>query len=293
MANIFDGNIFTGNVGEVKVVSSLIDYFFSHETLRALMHLCLRYDIPDNNLKADVVGEILGPTFERIGVGTNRIALLHHGVIVKVALDRRGLIDNLSEFRRSMELPDFLTRTYETNYLINVCEYIEVMDQDRFLANEDNIKRLLKQLGENYLFDDIGFTLKNSYNWGCRESNLTQEERELLGADVEYVYDICILDYGYLYPLHGQQNRLLRCPKCRHQLHWNNNYTAYSCVNSSCNFQINPMDLRRSMDTSFEEVEDRIAANLNAIQMPDLSQIEHELNKLENTDVNEEEEEQT
>ena len=58
--------------------------------MKALYHDCLRLDIGDNNVKAEICSAILGTGFSEIGTGTNRIAFLHNGVVVKVALDRRG-----------------------------------------------------------------------------------------------------------------------------------------------------------------------------------------------------------
>ena len=71
--------------------SNLIDYFFDHKTMRALTYNALDYHIADNNEKALVVKEILGDDYQELGTGTNRVAYLHNGVVVKVALDRRGL----------------------------------------------------------------------------------------------------------------------------------------------------------------------------------------------------------
>ena len=90
MKNIFGGNMLTGMVGDVKIVPNLINYFISKEVMVALFYNCLRLDIPDNNVKAEICAGILGPGFSEIGTGTNRIAFLHNGVVVKVALDRRG-----------------------------------------------------------------------------------------------------------------------------------------------------------------------------------------------------------
>lgn len=271
----------TGLVGDVKIVPNLISHFIDITTMKALYKNCLRPDIPDNNVKAEICSQILGPQFSEIGTGTNRIAYLHNGVVVKVALDRRGLVDNFSEFKRSTELPEYLAKTYETNYLINICEYIEVMDQDRFIINERGIKKILEDISRNYLFDDIGFTLKNSYNWGCREARLTPEEREYYGTDdSEYLYDICILDYGYLYPFHEQKDKLLRCPKCQHKLQWNVNYTMLTCSNSQCSFQTSPMNLRRKMNLDYEEMENRLITNLNSIKMPNLTKIEQSVAKI-------------
>ena len=281
MGNIFGGSMLTGMVGDVKIVPNLISHFIDRTTMKALFENCLRFDIADNNMKAEICSQILGPSFDELGTGTNRIAFLHNGVVVKVALDRRGLVDNFQEFKRSTELTNYLAKTYETNYLINICEYVEVMDQDRFVINERGIKQILEDISKNYLFDDIGYTLKNSYNWGCREAKLSPEERDYYDdEDSEYLYDICILDYGYLYPLHDQKDKLLRCPKCQHKLKWNGNYTGLLCSNSNCNFQTSPMNLRRKMNLDYEEMENKLISSLGSVQMPNLTKVEQELARI-------------
>ena len=200
---------------------------------------------------------------------------------MKVALDRRGLTDNFAEFKRSPELENFLARTYETNYLINICEYIEVMDQDEFIMNEGSIKTVLARMSENYLFDDIGFTDKNSYNWGRRPAHLNDDERRYYGKYADEVYDVVILDYGYLYPLRDQKEKLFRCPKCSHRLKWNSTFTALGCSNSSCTFQATPMQIRRRMDLSYEDLENQLIAQFNDLKMPNLTRIESELGKIQ------------
>lgn len=268
---MFTGNMLTGMSGETKIVPNLIFEFISPQKLKALYENCLRVDIGDNNEKADIVSTILGPDFTEIGVGTNRTALYKNGVIVKVALDRRGLIDNYQEYKRSTELPEFLAKTYESNFLINICEYIEVMDQERFISNEANIKEMLSRLSKSYLFEDLGFILKNSYNWGIREA------KGEYGLD-EYEYDICILDYGYLYPLHDQGDKILRCPRCQHKLVWNTNFTGFLCNNTNCNYQCTPMEVRRRMDKIYDDVENKIiTSSIANLQMPNLTSIEKDI----------------
>lgn len=280
MSGLFGATAFTGALGEVKDVPNLIQYFFSDDIIKALFYTCLRIDIPDNNMKAEVVKKILGLDFEEIGTGTNRIALLHNGVIVKIALDRRGLVDNYQEFKRSIELESYLAKTYETNFVINICQYVEVMDQDTFLINQKEIKTMLREIAKNYLFDDIGFTMKNSYNWGMREARLTPEERYELEDIMDEIYDICILDYGYLYPLNGQKDKVLRCPRCSHRLEWNMNFTSLACSNSQCKFTATPMQIRGQMKLDFENMENALTTSLMGIEMPNLTKIEQAISAM-------------
>lgn len=277
------GNLLSDMSDEVVQVDNLIDYFIPEDKMKALMYTCLRVDIPDNNDKAKIVSLILGPEFIEIGTGTNRIAYKHNGVVVKVALDRRGLVDNLTEFKRSSELEVWLARTYESNYLVNICEYVEVLDQDEFYINEGSIKEILQNISQNYLFDDIGFTEKNSYNWGKREAILTDDERRLYGSMADDIYDVVILDYGYLYPLHGQKKELFRCPKCHHELKWNGNFTMLGCTNSGCMLQITPMQLRHRMNLDMEDLENSLIAQFSEIKTPNLAKIEKEILKIGKT----------
>lgn len=267
MSDMFTGNMLTGMTGEALIVPNLINFLITPQKMKALYENCLRVDILDNNEKADIVSKILGPEFDEIGTGTNRTALYKNGVVVKVALDRRGLVDNFQEFKRSTELPQFLAKTYESNFLINICEYVEVMDQDKFLLNESTIKEMLTRLSRAYLFEDLGFTLKNSYNWGIRESAYDFDN-----ISDEYTYDICILDYGYLYPLHDQEDKVMRCPKCRHKLKWNSNFTGLVCGNTSCNYQATPMEVRARMDKVYDDLENKIIAEtISNLKMPNLA----------------------
>ena len=245
--------------------SAAITDIFSEEQLKAIYLLCLRVDIKNNNLKADILKELVPEGFDEIGTGTNRMAFLYNGYIFKIALDRRGMADNLAEFKRSAELPTFLAKTYETNLLINLCEYVTIIDKDDFLANSDQIRRILKEMSKAYLFDDIGVTTKNYCNWGTRNEG----GRETL----------VILDYGYLYPLIGQNtDELFRCPRCGSRLKWNVNFTEFVCTGNDgsdrCSARVSPSVLRDAMKKDFEAVEDKILQEVYGVPVPNLKSIE-------------------
>ena len=83
-------------------VESLINQIFSKEQLKMLYYHACRVDIDDNNDKAEMISELLGPEFQELGTGTNRIAFLYNpapsrrfkggaGLVYEIALDRRGL----------------------------------------------------------------------------------------------------------------------------------------------------------------------------------------------------------
>ena len=92
MSLLFGSGTLLGSLSDSEIddVDNLINYFIPEDKMKALMYLCLRVDIQDNNDKARIASMILGPSFIEIGTGTNRIAFKHNGVVVKIALDRRG-----------------------------------------------------------------------------------------------------------------------------------------------------------------------------------------------------------
>lgn len=82
-------------------VGSLINEIFSKDLLKMLYYHACRVDIDDNNTKAEMISELLGPEFQELGTGTNRIAYLYTpsrdrefrggaGLVFEIALDRRG-----------------------------------------------------------------------------------------------------------------------------------------------------------------------------------------------------------
>lgn len=245
---------------------SLINQIFSKEMLKMLYYHACRVDIDDNNDKAELVAELLGPEFQELGTGTNRINFLYTpsperkfrggaGMSFSIALDRRGFVDNFTEFKRSQEVPEYIVKAYETNMLILAEEYVTLMDSREFALNENGIKAILEDLSHNYIFEDIGFDTKNYENWGYRSNG-----------------DIVILDAGYIYPKKGNE-RALSCPKCRGSLNYNSNYTAFQCSNSSCRTKYNFIDVRRRMNLDLEDLENQMIAELNQVEMPDFDRL--------------------
>lgn len=228
--------------------------FFSKDMLKMLYYHATRVDIADNNDKAELVKELLGDDFFELGTGTNRISMLHNNFVCKIALDRRGIVDNICEFKRAMEAPEYLTKTYECNMLILIVEYVTVMDQEQFIENEEGIKQVLDDLSKEYIFDDIGFTLKNSFNWGYRDAT----------------GDIVVLDFGYLYPKNGQ-DAALTCPMCNGSLRYNPNYTGFECA--GCKTKYSPVDIRRRMNLELEEFENSVLARVGNFRFPDLNDL--------------------
>lgn len=247
-------------------VGSLINEIFSKDLLKMLYYHACRVDIEDNNDKAELIAELLGPEFQELGTGTNRIAFLYTpgsdrkfrggaGLVYEIALDRRGFCDNFTEFKRSFECPEYFVKAYECNMLILVEEYVTLMDQQEFIANENGIKTILEDLSNRYLFEDIGFNLKNFENYGYRSNG-----------------EIVILDIGYIYNVKGNEH-IFSCPKCKAELKYNQNYTGFICQNSGCRTKYNFLDLRRRMNLDLENFENQMISDLNKVEMPDFDRL--------------------
>lgn len=165
------------------------------------------------------------------------------------------LIDNFTEFKRSIENPEFIVKCYETNLLILVQEYVTVMDDDEFKANEVPIKMMLKELSEDFIFEDIGFTTKNHTNFGYRANG-----------------DIVILDAGYIYPFGPNREKILTCPKCHNRISYNRDFTGFGC--RECKTRYSFIDIRRStmaLNKDVEDIENQMISKLNRIEMPDFA----------------------
>jgi len=252
---------------EGHVRESLIEKIFPKELLKVLYYHACRYDIEDNNDKEEIVSELLGPEFQEVGAGTNRIAYVYSpgpdrkfkggaGLIYIVAIDRRGFIDNFTEFKRSRELPESIIKCYECNLLILVEEYVNLMDEEEFRLNENGIKEVLEKLDKaGYIFEDIGYTTKNYENWGYRENG-----------------DIVILDAGYIYHIKGNE-RALSCPKCSGQLKHNSNFTGFVCQNPQCRTKYNFIDVRRRMTQDLENLEDQMIMEAQHCEIPDFDRL--------------------
>jgi hypothetical protein len=167
----------------------------------------------------------------------------------------RLFLDNFSEFKRSQEIPQYAIKAYETNMLILVEEYVTLMDEREFTMNENGIKEILSELSKNYIFEDIGFDMKNFENYGYRENG-----------------DIVVLDIGYVYPIKGNE-KALSCPRCRGQIKYNSNYTGFVCQNSQCRTRYNFLDIRRRMDLSIENAEDEMLFEIMHSEVPDFDRL--------------------
>ena len=192
--------------------------------LAELYRIAMDYSIEDCNVAAKRISDIMTNIgFREIGCGTNRIAFLKDGYVYKVALDKRGFIDNISEYKRAIEFPKYLVKVYETNRVVLVCEYCELITNQIFNERKSEIRAILDELSMYYVMDDVGLTAKNYCNWGLRrEIDDDGNERDSL----------IIIDDAYFYPIRHNTDMLICTCGARIQL--NSQYTGYHCSNSAC-----------------------------------------------------------
>ena len=222
-----------------------IDQYFDEDLRKFLLDLVNNdYDcdnkIKSANVVADLIREALRPLgFKEIGVGSNRIVFLKDGYAFKIAMDRRGTIDNLSEYLRSVEEPQFLAKVYETNRLIAVSEYARLMSYDEFKENEDKIRVILNHLSMRYIIQDLGLIPKNFCNLGFRSNG-----------------DIIFIDYAYMYKIAGHEKEIY-CSVCGAELAPNKNFTGYVCTDKRCGTKYLTYEVLNMMDRDTDDCDDK------------------------------------
>lgn len=172
-------------------------------------------------------------SFSFLGDGTNRMAFLVDGYVFKLALDDQGYIDNLTEFKMSKEAQPFVTKTYETNGLFCVAEYVTLISYDEFVKQKSRILEILETLSSEYLLGDMGWTKKNYCNWGYRKNTK----------------DLVILDYGHMLPI--DHNKMI-CSECGGFLHYNSTFTKIQCI--SCGKEHDFINMKQKISKR-EEIE--------------------------------------
>lgn len=242
---------------EKVVLESHICHYIDPVTLKKLFAHALLIDIENNNDKVDIVKTLLGSSFEELAPGTNRYALVgpdQH--CYKVALDRRGIVDNVTEFKRAAEFEAYTPRVYESNGIINVAERVTTLNREDFEANRDNILKICRDLAGRYIFEDIGFALKNYCNWGRRKDG-----------------SLCILDIGYMIPIAGNESAM-ECPVCGAKLRHNNTFTKFICSSDRCHTEFSFIDVYRRLDTT---VDDEMFKEMNGFELPNFDKLNDRL----------------
>lgn len=222
-----------------KNFKSLIHKYFSKELLIKLEALTETYNV-SNNRKVIEIRKILDEynvPFSSLGNGTNRYGILIDGYVFKIALDRAGRIDNQREFKYAKPLYPYVIKTYESNIVLNVCEYVTIFSLDDFYSRQEEMKEILKTLSESYLIGDIGIDSNNYVNWGTR----------LDGS-------ICILDYAYIYSL---SYKMFECKRCEGGLlEFDENCVNLYCPICRTKYRFSDIRRRVSKEDEIKEIGD-------------------------------------
>jgi hypothetical protein len=224
-------------------IRSRIHQFFSQTLLKEIYNICRNSTVSDNNLKVAAMIETLNRhnmDFVELGPGTNRLAILIDNYVFKLALDKWGMRDNLNEFTVSQELQPYVVKTYETNELISVCEYVTVISREEFEDNKDAIRQILSILAEGYLLGDVGTVMKNFANWGYRDDG-----------------ELVILDFAYIYRVQGDE---LLCSQDQSILEYDENFHNLKCPH--CHRKYTFIDVRRRITMEQEKHENMLAKQL-------------------------------
>lgn len=226
-----------------KVLRSRILENFEPILLNDLYKVSKSTDTSDNNTKTDIMLEVLKrhkKDFVELGPGTNRLAILIDNYVFKIALDKWGIQDNWNEFTVSEELQPYVTKTYESNGLIAVSEYITVISREEFDERKSELKEILEILAESYLLGDVGTVGKNFLNWGYRDDG-----------------SLAILDFAYIYRIKGEE---MSCSKCQSMIQYDDNYYNLICPN--CQRKYTFTDIRRRIPMADEKKENFMAISL-------------------------------
>lgn len=199
---------------KMKMRSRILQYF-PVELLMKLRQVSDAHGV-SNNEKTPKIVELLNEyhiPFDRLGNGTNRYGILIDGYAVKIALDSAGRMDNRREFKYAHNLYPYVVKVYECleDGLIAFFEYVTIFSMADYMACQDQMRDILREISQNYLVGDIGVSSNNYVNWGTRENG-----------------EIVILDFAYIYSL---SYRGFECTKCDEhaQLQFDPDYNNLVC----------------------------------------------------------------
>ena len=234
---------------ETKLRSRIMEDF-SEDDLIYLENLMTSPYFDNNNDKADaILHQFRGKGFIELAPATNRFVLSKGKYVYKFALDQYGMEDNINEFNMSEELQPFVTKTYETNGLITVAEYVNLISQKEFEASIPHIREILGELfNMGYIFSDIGTISRNRCNLGFRDDDT-----------------LVILDYGYIW---RKDPRIMFCtrPACGGRLRYTENFDKLYCTNCGTKYEV--IDLIDRMRNSEEAFKDNLKyANKGALKI--------------------------
>ncbi len=228
---------------------------FTKDELKAIFTMALSVHYNSNNQKADLLIDYFKEKgFTPLGTGTNRIAFKQGEYVYKLALDRRGIIDNFMEFIRAPQAPQFLAHAYECCGVVLVAEYVDLIDENTFDAEKQTILAVLTELSKEFIMGDMGYTRKNYCNIGVR--------RKEDGSEA-----LVFLDYAYMHTRIGNE-KAFSCPACRVQLRYSPDFTQYVCP--KCGNAFDYRDILWKLNSNYDNAENAFSARIADLDLEDL-----------------------
>lgn len=144
--------------------------------------------------KYAMIKSILEPYgFRLFHAGTNRVVYRHleyTNIVLKIAVDSVGMLNNPMEFKNQMYLKPFVSKTFDVSPCgtVAIAERVEpITSVEEFISIADDVFELITNniIGE-YVLEDIGTNFFR--NWGIRKG---------LGP--------VLLDYPYMFKLDGNK----------------------------------------------------------------------------------------
>lgn len=187
-----------------------IKKYFNEELLKKI-HSLIKDGTFDVFQRSDILSSWLRPYgFKESGCGTNRIAYKKDGYIFKIAINRKGITGNHSEYELSDQLQPYVTKCYDNNGLVSMAEKVTVMDQGDMRYFEDKVYKILRKLSRIYVLSDIG--PKSFLNWGINNEG-----------------DPIILDYAYIRPITSNMDFICHKKGCEGKLRYKDDFSAFEC----------------------------------------------------------------
>lgn len=170
-----------------NMIGPPVGYFFSQQELDYIKYIITHNR---NDIKLTMLNAIMkSKGFSRLSAGTNRIVyrfLDDPSFVLKVAIDRVGLQDNLLEYKNQQYLKPYVCKIFDTTkdgLMATIERVYPITSKEEFTAVQEEVFYLLttKIIGRT-VADDVGKAYFRNY--GLRAN-----------------FGVVLLDYPYVYPI--------------------------------------------------------------------------------------------
>lgn len=168
-----------------------VSAFFTPQEVDYVKHIILRNK---NDVKINMLNAIMkSKGFTRLSGGTNRMVYKYYddpNFVLKVALDRVGLKDNLAEYKNQHLLKPYVCKIFDTT----PCGTMATIERVIPITSKEEFQAVSKEIFYTIVTKIIGLTVaedigKNYFrNWGIRPN-----------------FGVVLLDYPYVYRVDGSK----------------------------------------------------------------------------------------